>query len=181
MFISNTNVTYYIAGKNLHHEEIHITTQDEREELLKSLEEKKEMKKRLASELSQFKDCDPATITSIRMLVYSVCPLLSIYKSGAEVILFTMCLHLQESKLELQWMLLTDGQVSLSFILLFPALANVFACNCVHIRKGVWEEGSNFLTDNVFAVKSWCKNKFGLDDSAIDKQFSIPEDFDYVN
>ena len=49
------------------------------------------------------------------------------------------------------------------------------------IRKGLWEEVSNFLTDNVFAVKSWCKNKFGLDDSAIDKQFSIPEDFDYVN
>ena len=93
---------------------IHIT-QDEREELLKSLQEKKEMKKRLASELSQFKDCDPATITSIRTWVYSVCPLLSLYKSGTEVMLFSMCL--QESKLELQWMLLTDGQVSLSFIL----------------------------------------------------------------
>ena len=113
--------------------EIHITTQDEREELLKSLEEKKEMKKRLASELSQFKDCDPATITSIRTWVYSVCPLLSLYKSRAEVMLFSMCVHLQESKLELQWMLLTDGQVSLSFISLSPALANVFACNCVHI------------------------------------------------
>ena len=35
--------------------------------------------------------------------------------------------------------------------------------------------------DNVFAVKSWCKNKFGLEDSVIDKQFSIPEDFDYIN
>ena len=35
--------------------------------------------------------------------------------------------------------------------------------------------------DNVFSAKSWCKNKFGLEDSAIDKQFSIPEDFDYIN
>ena len=35
--------------------------------------------------------------------------------------------------------------------------------------------------DNVFAVKSWCKNKFGLEESVIDKQFSIPEDFDYIN
>ena len=35
--------------------------------------------------------------------------------------------------------------------------------------------------DNVFSVKSWCKNKFGLEDSAIDKQFGIPGDFDYIN
>ena len=66
------SLTHYIAGKKYAH-----ITQDEREELLKSLQEKKEMKERLASELSQFKDCDPATITSIRMWVYSVCPLLS--------------------------------------------------------------------------------------------------------
>jgi predicted ArsR family transcriptional regulator len=75
---------------------------DEREELLKSLEEKKEMKKRLASELSQFKDCDPATITSIRE------------------------------------------------------------------QTRVAVDATNRWTDNVFAVKSWCKNTFGLEDSAID-------------
>ena len=88
MFISNT---LHSRQKIICIMEIHIT-QDEREELLKSLEEKKEMKKkemkkRLASELSQFRDCDPATITSIRTWVYSVCPLLSLYKSGAEVII----------------------------------------------------------------------------------------------
>ena len=66
-------------------------------------------------------------------------------------------------------------------------------CNSVHLcnRKGEgrWLSFATvaftvyigLLTDNVFAVKSWCKNKFGLEDSAIDKQFSIPEDFDYIN
>ena len=39
----------------------------------------------------------------------------------------------------------------------------------------------SFFADNVFSVKSWCKSKFGLEDSAIDRQFSIPEDFDYIN
>ena len=37
------------------------------------------------------------------------------------------------------------------------------------------------IADNVFAVKSWCKNKFGFEDSVINKQFDIPEDFDYIN
>lgn len=29
-------------------------------------------------------------------------------------------------------------------------------------------------------MKSWCKNKFGVEESQIDKQFGIPEDFDYI-
>ena len=34
--------------------------------------------------------------------------------------------------------------------------------------------------ENVFAMKSWCKNKFRVEESQIDKQFGIPEDFDYI-
>ena len=41
-------------------------------------------------------------------------------------------------------------------------------------------EAANRWTDNVFAVRSWCTRKFGMDGKMIDKQFSIPEDFDYV-
>ncbi len=37
-----------------------------------------------------------------------------------------------------------------------------------------------FHTENVFAMKSWCKNKFSLEEDIIDKQFGIPEDFDYL-
>ena len=62
------------------------------------------------------------------------------------------------------WMLLTDGQVS-------------------HQKCSSSSDSIALLcsSDNVFAVRSWCKNKFGLEDSVIDKQFSIPEDFDYIN
>ncbi|XP_072386999.1 meiotic nuclear division protein 1 homolog [Diabrotica undecimpunctata] len=35
-------------------------------------------------------------------------------------------------------------------------------------------------TDNIFAIKSWCKKKFMLEDSVLNKQFGLPEDFDYV-
>jgi len=41
-------------------------------------------------------------------------------------------------------------------------------------------EAANRWTDNVFAVKSWCTKKFGIDGKEIDKQFGIPEDFDYI-
>ena len=34
--------------------------------------------------------------------------------------------------------------------------------------------------DNVFAIKSWVKNKFQFEDSVLDKQFDIPSDFDYI-
>lgn len=42
------------------------------------------------------------------------------------------------------------------------------------------KEGANRWTDNVFTIKSWCVRKFGLEEKLIDKNFEIPEDFDYV-
>ena len=36
------------------------------------------------------------------------------------------------------------------------------------------------ISDNVFAIKSWAKRKFNLDEKMLNKQFEIPEDFDYV-
>lgn len=36
------------------------------------------------------------------------------------------------------------------------------------------------FAENVFVVKSWCKNKFSLEEAVLDKQFGIPEDFDYL-
>ncbi|CAG2119045.1 unnamed protein product, partial [Medioppia subpectinata] len=43
----------------------------------------------------------------------------------------------------------------------------------------VAKEAVNRWTDNVFLVKSWCKEKFNLEDAELNKQFDIPEDFDY--
>ncbi|KAJ8262433.1 hypothetical protein GJAV_G00166420 [Gymnothorax javanicus] len=43
------------------------------------------------------------------------------------------------------------------------------------------KEAVNRWTDNVFAIKSWAKRKFGFEDSRIDKAFGIPEDFDYMD
>ena len=40
--------------------------QEERVRLLKSLQEKQELKRRLTAELSQYKDCDPATVKHMR-------------------------------------------------------------------------------------------------------------------
>ena len=37
------------------------------------------------------------------------------------------------------------------------------------------------LLENVFSIKSWCRNKFNIEEDVINKQFSIPEDLDYVS
>ncbi|GJQ83690.1 hypothetical protein Trydic_g14396 [Trypoxylus dichotomus] len=42
------------------------------------------------------------------------------------------------------------------------------------------KQATNRWTDNIFSVKSWCKNKFGYEDAVLDKQFGIPSDFDYI-
>lgn len=39
---------------------------------------------------------------------------------------------------------------------------------------------ANRWTDNVFAIKSWCQKKFVMESKTLDKQFGIPEDFDFV-
>ncbi|XP_016357418.1 meiotic nuclear division protein 1 homolog [Sinocyclocheilus anshuiensis] len=43
------------------------------------------------------------------------------------------------------------------------------------------KEAVSRWTDNVFAIKSWAKKKFGFENSNLDKAFGIPEDFDYIN
>ncbi|GFT89063.1 meiotic nuclear division protein 1 homolog [Nephila pilipes] len=42
------------------------------------------------------------------------------------------------------------------------------------------KEAANRWTDNIFAIKSWCKNKFFIEDSVMNKQFGIPEELDYI-
>ena len=39
---------------------------------------------------------------------------------------------------------------------------------------------SHLIVENIFAVKSWCKNKFSVEEGEMDKQFGIPEDLDYL-
>uniref|UniRef100_A0A2K5CU20 Meiotic nuclear division protein 1 homolog n=1 Tax=Aotus nancymaae TaxID=37293 RepID=A0A2K5CU20_AOTNA len=45
----------------------------------------------------------------------------------------------------------------------------------------VVKEADNRWTDNIFAIKSWAKRKFGLEENKINKTFGIPEDFDYID
>ena len=37
------------------------------------------------------------------------------------------------------------------------------------------------VTDNVFSIKSWCKKKFNIEEKTLNKQFGIPEEFDYID
>eukprot|EP00053_Salpingoeca_punica_P006304 m.60036 g.60036 ORF g.60036 m.60036 type:complete len:205 (-) comp13631_c0_seq2:323-937(-) len=42
------------------------------------------------------------------------------------------------------------------------------------------KSAANRWTDNIFSIKGWCKNKYNMDTSVLDKQFRIPADLDYV-
>lgn len=44
----------------------------------------------------------------------------------------------------------------------------------------VYKEAANRWTDNIFAIKSWCRNKFFIEESTLNKQFEIPDDLDYI-
>ncbi|CAG7820536.1 unnamed protein product [Allacma fusca] len=41
-------------------------------------------------------------------------------------------------------------------------------------------DAANRWTDNIFAVKSWIKNKFGMEEATINKQFEISPELDYI-
>lgn len=42
-----------------------------------------------------------------------------------------------------------------------------------------YREATNKWTDNIFAIQSWCKNKFDISEGYLNKQFNIPDDLDY--
>ncbi|XP_076044991.1 meiotic nuclear division protein 1 homolog [Oratosquilla oratoria] len=44
----------------------------------------------------------------------------------------------------------------------------------------VAREAVNRWTDNIEAVKSWCRTKFFIEEDTLNKQFGIPAEFDYV-
>ncbi|XP_033114051.1 meiotic nuclear division protein 1 homolog [Anneissia japonica] len=41
-------------------------------------------------------------------------------------------------------------------------------------------EAANRWTDNIFSIQSWCRKKFSIETKKLNKQFGIPEDFDYI-
>ncbi|XP_063243353.1 meiotic nuclear division protein 1 homolog [Bacillus rossius redtenbacheri] len=45
----------------------------------------------------------------------------------------------------------------------------------------VAKEAVNRWTDNIFTMKSWCKNKFAIEESVLDTQFEIDPEMDYVD
>lgn len=61
-------------------------------------------------------------------------------------------------------------------------LKTFFSNNCniyndTLIQK--YKDAINMWTDNIFAIQSWCKNKFSISIGDFNKQFNIPEDLDY--
>ncbi|XP_020296187.1 meiotic nuclear division protein 1 homolog isoform X2 [Pseudomyrmex gracilis] len=43
-----------------------------------------------------------------------------------------------------------------------------------------YKDAANTWTDNIFSLQTWCKNKFGITEQNLNKQFNIPDDLDYL-
>ncbi|XP_054269550.1 meiotic nuclear division protein 1 homolog [Macrosteles quadrilineatus] len=43
------------------------------------------------------------------------------------------------------------------------------------------KEAINRWTDNIFQLKSWCKEKFSIEETTLNKSFGIPADLDYLD
>jgi len=59
-------------------------------------------------------------------------------------------------------------------------------CDPQHLKEMQKEnlvavEASNRWTDNLFALRPWCRNKFNIEEKQFNKQFEIPEDLDYID
>lgn len=52
-------------------------------------------------------------------------------------------------------------------------LASIFSLQVSQAAVNRW-------TDNIFSIKSWCKNKFFIEEEVLNKQFDIPEELDYI-
>ncbi|KAL7305770.1 meiotic nuclear division protein 1 homolog [Trichogramma pretiosum] len=50
----------------------------------------------------------------------------------------------------------------------------------INKKAKFFKDAANTWTDNIFSLKTWCNNKFNIEESALNKQFKIPEDLDYV-
>lgn len=44
----------------------------------------------------------------------------------------------------------------------------------------MYKDAGNTWTDNIFAIQSWCKNKFDIAPEFLNKQFNIPDDLEYL-
>ncbi|KZC10059.1 PREDICTED: meiotic nuclear division protein 1 homolog [Dufourea novaeangliae] len=47
-------------------------------------------------------------------------------------------------------------------------------------KAQVYKDVTNVWTDNIFAIQSWCKNKFDISEANLNKQFNIPDNLDYI-
>lgn len=45
----------------------------------------------------------------------------------------------------------------------------------------VAKEAANQWTDNIFTIKTWCKDRCNVEESQIEKSFNIPADLDYLS
>ena len=132
-------------------------------QLLKALEAKKVLKKTLAAELKENEACDPEKLTEIR--AYKILIMPQTLDGAHSIRLWLPCS--------------VAGQQTAVAV----EAANRWTGGCdrlLHVCLHSLTCCTPWPAENVFAMKSWCKNKFGVEESQIDKQFGIPEDMDYI-
>ena len=128
---------------------------EERDRLLHTLQEKSQLREKLAAELEKYKACDPDRM-----------------KELCKYVCLVPCQHTHtHTHTHTHPHTHTHTHTTLTH-------------THTHTHSGqesaVAKEAANRWTENVFSIKSWCKNRFSVEESKLDQQFGIPEDFDYL-
>ncbi|XP_051164411.1 meiotic nuclear division protein 1 homolog [Leptopilina boulardi] len=48
-------------------------------------------------------------------------------------------------------------------------------------QSELYKDAANTWTDNIYAIQSWCKNKFDIEREFLNKQFNIPDELEYLD
>ncbi|XP_013378353.1 PREDICTED: meiotic nuclear division protein 1 homolog isoform X4 [Chinchilla lanigera] len=130
---------------------------EERTMLAKELSSLRDQREQLKAEVEKYKECDPQVVEEMRQAN-------KVAKEAAN-----------------RWTGSQSLPCSLSVVL--PEF-----CHFLEFIEPVLKAMHIILplclthtSDNIFAIKSWAKRKFGLEENKIDKNFGIPEDFDYID
>ena len=149
-----------MKGKIIQRRSYIFSLQEERVQLLQLLKDKKMMKESLAKELEQYKACDPETLKEMRRFF----PLLVIFNCKLYARVHTCtCIYAHPH-------MHTHTYTHL----------HTYTIHITGQQTQVAVAAANRWTENVFVTKSWCKDRFSVDGDTLDKQFGIPEDFDYL-
>ena len=135
-------------------------------EVLDLLNKKKLENVSLKKELDQYRQCDPQVLKKLKADTVTAIDAANRWTG------MCVCVCVRERERERE-----RERVTTYFI----TINNYTCMKCTSTSAITGPTGLlMFFIENVFTMKSWCKNQFGIEENIMDQQFGIPEDLDFI-